>query len=234
MMAQHPSFSPAEFGTVGVLMGGVSAEREISLKSGRAVHQALLQLGIEAQAVDVGPNLVELLLRRRFDRVFIALHGGDGEGGQVQAVLEALNIPYTGSGVAASALALDKWRAKLVWQALGLPTPASRRVRRLEELKRAADEIGYPLAVKPVLEGSSLGVTRVDAAAGLEAAWAHAVPFGPVLAERWIEGRELTLAVLGSRVLPAIELRTSHRFYDYSAKYNAPDTECWNSTPCPG
>ena len=217
--------SPADFGRVAVLMGGWAAEREISLLSGQAVLQSLRRSGVDASAIDAGRDLVARLTGEPWARVFNALHGRGGEDGVVQGLLEVLGLPYTGSGVLASALAMDKLRTKQVWLASGVPTPPFRVLREAADLDGVAADPGYPVMVKPLREGSSLGMARADDRAGLEAAFAAARGFDQVvLAERWIEGAEYTAAVLGGRVLPFIRLETPRGFYDYEAKYRAEST----------
>jgi len=214
----------ADFGRVAVLMGGRSAEREISLKSGTAVLEALLCRGVDAAAVDVGADVLERLGEGRFDRAFLILHGRGGEDGTIQGALELLGLPYTGSGVMASAIGMDKYRSKLVWRGVGLPTPELVMLRSAEDLG-GADALGYPLIIKPVHEGSSIGMTKVAGPAELEAAWQAARGYdAEVLAERWIAGIELTCAVLVGEALPLIRLETPHAFYDYQAKYFATTT----------
>ncbi len=214
----------ADFGRVGVLMGGTSAEREISLMSGGAVLGALLRRGVDAEGVDVGPDILEHLARERFDRAFLMLHGRGGEDGTMQGALEILGLPYTGSGVMASAIGMDKYRTKLVWQGCGLPTPDFVMLRAKADLA-GAQALGYPLIVKPAREGSSIGMTKVNGEAELEAAWRTAQGYdADVLAERWIVGTELTCAVLVGEALPLIRLETPRSFYDYEAKYLATTT----------
>ncbi len=217
--------TPADFGKVGVLLGGKSAEREVSLKSGGMVLAALRGRGVDAHPFDPAERGLDALLDARYDRVFIALHGRFGEDGTVQGVLEWLGIPYTGSGVLASALAMDKLRAKLVWQARGLPTPPYEILPASADMAAVAGRLGLPLMVKPVSEGSSLGMSKVRAAAALEEAYALAVNYDRVvMAEKFIEGTELTVGILGDEVLPIIKLETPRDFYDYQAKYVADDT----------
>jgi D-alanine-D-alanine ligase len=214
-----------QFGKVAVLMGGRSAEREISLKSGTMVLAALKRKGIDAHAFDPRDSGLEQLITRKFDRAFIALHGRFGEDGTVQGALEYLGIPYTGSGVMASALAMDKWRTKLLWQAAGVPTPAYELLSRNSHFSDAVSRIGLPLMVKPAREGSSIGMTKVTSVEKLEPAYELAAQYDEiVIAERFIEGIELTAAILGDEPLPLIRLETPRVFYDYQAKYFADDT----------
>ena len=213
------------FGKVAVLLGGKSAEREVSLKSGSMVLAALKKKGVDAHPFDPKERDLQDLLRERFARVFIALHGRFGEDGTVQGVLEWLGIPYTGSGVLASALAMDKLRTKRLWAAEGLPTASYEVLSKETDLKAAAKRLGTPLFVKPASEGSSVGMTKVKKAADLEEAYALAVNYDPVvIAEKFIDGPELTVGILGEQALPIIRIETPREFYDYEAKYIANDT----------
>ena len=213
-----------DFGRVAVLMGGLSAEREVSLKSGNAVLQALLRRDIDAVGIDAGADVVEQLQRGAFDRAFIVLHGRGGEDGVIQGALDTIGMPYTGSGVAGSALGMDKYRCKLVWQALGLKTPGFVIIEDAAGLERA-EALGFPLMIKPVHEGSSIGMARVDDAQALRSAWQQAAGFDAlVMAERWITGSEYTASILDDQALPLIRLETPHLFYDYDAKYSADTT----------
>ena len=213
------------FGKVAVLLGGKSAERAVSLKGGSMVLHALRRRGADAHPFDPAEQRLDALLDERFDRAFIALHGRFGEDGTVQGVLEWLGIPYTGSGVLASALAMDKVRAKLLWQANGLPTPPYEVLDAGTDFGAVARRLGLPLMVKPVNEGSSIGMSKVRAAGALEEAYTLAVNFDrSVIAEKFIEGTELTCGVLGDESLPLIRLETPRDFYDYEAKYVADDT----------
>jgi D-alanine-D-alanine ligase len=210
---------------VAVLLGGRSAERDVSLKSGALILAALRARGVDAHAFDPAEKELQELIDGHFGRVFIALHGRFGEDGTVQGVLEWLGIPYTGSGVLASALAMDKVRTKLLWQACGMPTPAHELLDARADLQAVAARLGMPLMVKPVNEGSSIGMSKVRAAGGLEEAYALAVNYDrKVMAERFIEGQELTAGILGEEPLPLIRLETPRAFYDYEAKYVADDT----------
>ena len=216
---------PTEIGKVAVLLGGKSAEREVSLKSGTMVLGALRARGIDAHPFDPAERGLDALIEGRYDRVFIALHGRFGEDGTVQGVLEWLGIPYTGSGVLASALAMDKLRAKLLWQASGLPTPPYEILHADSDLNAVAARLGLPLMVKPVCEGSSLGMSKVREPGALDEAYSLAVNYDRVvMAEKFIEGPELTVGILGDDVLPIIKLETPRDFYDYQAKYIADDT----------
>jgi D-alanine-D-alanine ligase len=219
---------PARFGRVALVLGGLSAERAISLKSGAAVLDALARLGIDATPVDPadhpGSACFEALNPERFDRAFIILHGRGGEDGQIQGALETLGLPYTGSGVLGSAIGMDKYRTKLVWGGAGLPTAEFALIHGQADLTRAA-ALGFPLMVKPAHEGSSLGMARADDLAGLRSAWAAASELDAVvLAERWLSGAEYTCAILGEQTLPLIRLETPHAFYDFEAKYQAEST----------
>ena len=213
------------FGKVAVLLGGRSAEREVSLKSGAMVLNALRNRGVDAHAFDPQQRDLAALIAEKFDRVFIALHGRYGEDGTIQGALELLGIPYTGSGVLASALAMDKWRSKLVWQAAGIPTPRYELLTAQSDFAAVASRLSLPIMVKPANEGSSIGMSKVRAASGLEEAYALAANYDSVvLAEQFIDGIELTAAVLGSEALHLIKLETPRDFYDYEAKYLASDT----------
>ncbi|MBV8030048.1 MAG: D-alanine--D-alanine ligase [Betaproteobacteria bacterium] len=213
------------FGKVAVLLGGRSAEREVSLKSGSMVLAALRKKGVDAHAFDPAEKSLELLQKERFDRAFIALHGRFGEDGTVQGVLEWLRIPYTGSGVLASALAMDKLRAKRIWQAEKLPTPPWEVLGKDTNFRVTARRLGLPVMVKPASEGSSIGMSKARAADALDEAYALAANYDKVvLAEKFIEGTELTGAILGEEALPLIRLETPREFYDYEAKYVANDT----------
>lgn len=214
------------FGKVAVLYGGHSAEREVSLRSGQAVLEALQAAGVNAYGIDAGADLAERLIADRPDRVFIAVHGRGGEDGSLQGLLESLQLPYTGSGVMASALGMDKLRTKLVWQSLGLSTPRYELLRDKTDCVQLIERLGTPLIVKPVHEGSSIGMSKAGNLAELEAAWDAAQQYDDQsLVEQWISGAEFTVAILDGRALPAIRLRTTHTFYDYNAKYLANDTQ---------
>ncbi|HXL76685.1 MAG TPA: D-alanine--D-alanine ligase [Burkholderiales bacterium] len=213
------------FGKVAVLLGGKSAERAVSLNSGGMVLNALRSRGVDALAFDPAERGLDALIGERFERAFIALHGRFGEDGTVQGVLEWLGIPYTGSGVLASALAMDKLRAKLLWHAEGLPTPPYAVLTKDSDLRTVARKLGVPLMVKPASEGSSIGMSKVRSAARLDEAYALAVNYDRVvIAEKFIDGTELTAGILGDQVLPLIKIETPRDFYDYEAKYIADDT----------
>lgn len=225
------SHAPQAFGRVAVLMGGRSAEREISLRSGAAVLDALRRQGVDAHGLDAGADVMVRLKEGAFERAFIALHGRGGEDGVIQGALETVGLPYTGSGVLASALSMDKLRSKRVWQGAGLPTPACASVAREEELDAAVARVGLPLIVKPAHEGSSLGMSKVQTREELSAAWRAAREYDPdVFLEKWIEGPEYTVAIIGTQALPLIAISTQRQFYDYAAKYDDDTTrfEC----PC--
>ncbi|SFC04624.1 D-alanine-D-alanine ligase [Marinospirillum celere] len=213
-------------GRVAVLMGGCSAEREVSLKSGQAVLAALQAKGVNAFGLDLGKNALAQLLAEPMDRAFIALHGRGGEDGCIQGALEWLGVPYTGSDVMASALAMDKYKCKQVWLGQGLPTPASCLLTPESDPEQVVEHLGLPIMVKPAHEGSSLGMSKVDSAADLKAAWEEASHYDArVLAERYIQGAEFTVSIVGDQALPVIGLQTSHAFYDYNAKYVTGDTQ---------
>jgi D-alanine-D-alanine ligase len=217
--------NPAMFGKVAVLFGGCSAEREVSLKSGAAVLRALQHSGVDAHPFDPAVQNLQALVDDGFDRVFIALHGRFGEDGTVQGALELLGVPYTGSGVMASALGMDKWRTKLVWQAGGLPIPDYALLDEHSDWESVAQRLGLPLFVKPANEGSSVGISKVKSVAELPAAYREAVKHDPlVLAESFIGGGEYTVAILGDRTLPVIKIVPANEFYDYEAKYLSNDT----------
>jgi len=227
---------PAQFGRVAVLLGGTSSEREVSLDSGRNVLEALRRRGVDANPVDGIPALVTALTGAggpRFDRVFNILHGnrGGGEDGVLQGLLDALSIPYTGSGVLGSALSMDKIRTKQVWLSVGLPTPAYITLQRGEDVVAAAHKLGLPVIVKPACEGSSVGITRCFKDADLAAAVELAARYeGALLVEQLIQGEEYTVAILGSEALPSIRIVPAGEYYDYHAKYVAEDTQYL----CPG
>jgi D-alanine-D-alanine ligase len=226
VMVETCNHDPKLFGRVAVLFGGKSAEREVSLKSGAAVLDALLAAGVDAFGIDVGADFLQQLVNQQIDRAFIVLHGRGGEDGSMQGLLECLGIPYTGSGVLASALAMDKLRTKQVWQSLDLATPRHMVLTSMADCELAVAELGFPLIVKPAHEGSSIGMAKVATLAALIAAWQDASQYdSQVLVEQWISGPEFTIAMLRGQVLPPIALGTSHSFYDYDAKYLANDTQ---------
>jgi D-alanine-D-alanine ligase len=216
---------PQQFGKVAVLLGGHSSEREVSLISGNAVLAALKASGIDAHPFDPAERNLHELRDENYARAFIALHGRYGEDGTVQGALELLGLPYTGSGVLASALAMDKWRSKLVWQAAGLPVPQYELLARDSDDDAVAAKLGLPLFVKPANEGSSVGISKVKAARDLRAAYEAAAQYDKlVLAERYLGGGEYTVVILGDQALPAIKIEPANEFYDYEAKYLRDDT----------
>lgn len=218
--------SGKRFGKVAVLLGGTSAEREISLMSGNAVLAALREQGVDAHAFDPAQRSLFDLQREKFDRAFIALHGRHGEDGTVQGALQLMRIPYTGSGVLASALCLDKWRTKLIWKAVGIPVPRDEIVNAASSWPQVAAKLRLPLIIKPVHEGSTLGLTKVEAVADLPAAYKLAARYDTaVLAEEFIEGEELTAAILGDRALPLIRIEAPGGKYDYQNKYFSDQTK---------
>jgi D-alanine-D-alanine ligase len=213
-------------GKVAVLMGGPSAEREISLISGKAVLEALRSKRIDAHAFDPAERDLFELRREGFARAFIALHGRFGEDGTVQGALEVMRVPYTGSGVMASALSMDKWRTKLVWESAGVPTPRFAMVREESDWEKVARRLGLPLIVKPAREGSTLGITKVRVATELLPAYQFAAKFDElVLAEEFVEGQELTASVLADTALPLIRIEAPGGNYDYQNKYFTDDTK---------
>ncbi|WP_043309099.1 D-alanine--D-alanine ligase [Pseudomonas sp. ML96] len=225
-MSLHSTLDPKAFGRVAVLFGGKSAERAVSLKSGAAVLEALQSAGVDAFGIDVGDDFLQRLVAEKIDRAFIVLHGRGGEDGSMQGLLECAGIPYTGSGILASALAMDKLRTKRVWLSLGLPTPNHAALASEEDCRAAAAELGFPLFVKPAHEGSSIGMAKVADVDALIAAWKDASKYdSQVLVEQMIDGPEYTIAMLRGQVLPPIGLGTPHTFYDYDAKYLANDTQ---------
>ena len=224
---------PGEFGRVAVLMGGSSSEREVSLDSGRNVLEALRSRGIDAHAVDGIPALVDALVHGQFDRVFNILHGnkGGGEDGVLQGLLDAFEVPYTGCGVLASALTMDKIRTKQVWLSAGLPTPKFLRLSPGSDVRAAALQLGLPVFVKPSSEGSSVGVARVVDEAAIDDAIRVAQEYGgEMLMEQMVVGDELTVGILGEIALPSIRIVPKGEWYDYNAKYIADDTQYL----CPG
>jgi D-alanine-D-alanine ligase len=217
---------PRAYGKVAVLLGGTSAEREVSLKSGAAVLAALQAAGVDAHAVDPADgNLHARLLDGGFARAFIALHGRGGEDGVMQGMLETLGLPYTGSGVLGSALGMDKLRTKQIWRSAGIPTPEFTLLQTAGEVEAQRDGLSYPVIVKPAHEGSSIGIGKVEKAQDLLPAWEAAAAYdSDVLVEQWITGAEYTAGILGETALPLIRLETPHAFYDYAAKYQADTT----------
>ncbi len=212
-----------DFGKVAVLFGGTSAEREVSLKSGSRVLAALQSQGVDAHAFDPAERKLDELAG--FDRAFIALHGRHGEDGTIQGALELMHIPYTGSGVMASAVGMDKWRTKLLWRSVGLPIPEFVMLDATSDFAAVEAQLGLPLFVKPACEGSSIGVTKVRKAGELHAAYLEAAKHDPlVIAEKGVLGGEYTASILGDEALPIIKIEPATDFYDYEAKYFRDDT----------
>ncbi|WP_028302236.1 D-alanine--D-alanine ligase [Oceanospirillum beijerinckii] len=210
---------------VAVLYGGTSAERDVSLKSGRAVIAALESVNTDVIAIDVQHNWLEQLLDSQFDIAFLALHGRGGEDGTIQGLLDSLEIPYTGSGVLGSALAMDKLKTKQIWQTLGLPTPAYEIITPDSDPEVIWQQLSVPMMVKPVHEGSSIGLSKVEQLSELKEAIDKAAELdSQVMAEEWVTGREYTISILDGKALPVIGLETHHQFYDYEAKYLVNDT----------
>jgi D-alanine-D-alanine ligase len=219
------------FGRVGVLYGGQSAEREISLQSGSAVFAALQEAGVDSVLIDVGDNIIADLKNAKIDRAFLMLHGPGGEDGRIQALLEYLHIPYTGSGVQSSALAMDKLHTKQVWRGVSLegsqklPTPAYAVLTEKSDFAAVLKKLGGEVIVKPANEGSSIGMSRAKTVEELKTAFAAAEKYqGSILVEQLIVGAEYTIAILDGEALPPIKLETDHSFYDFNAKYIADDT----------
>jgi len=221
-----------DYGKVVVLMGGNSAEREISLISGQAVLHALQRQGIDATPLDTQHHVIEKILALKPDRAFVALHGRGGEDGTMQGVLKTLGIPFTGSDVLGSALSMDKARTKSIWQGCELPTPPSVLLTANTDWNAVVEQLGLPIMVKPASEGSSVGMTKVDRAEDLPAAWHTAHQFDQkILAEQWIIGKEYTATLLDKEVMPLIRLETPTRsFYDFAAKYQ--DNQTLYHCPC--
>lgn len=218
--------SIADFGRVAVLMGGRSAEREISLKSGQAVLEALLEKGVDAHKVDIRSDASAQLQAGKFDRAFIILHGRGGEDGEIQGVLQSLDLPYTGSDLTGAVLSMNKMLSKQVWLHEGLPTANFEQVTNESQSSEVITKLGLPLIIKPVNEGSSIGMTKVNSTNELAKAIQTATEFdAEVIAESWITGKEYTVAILDEIALPVIELRTPHEFYDFEAKYQSNTTE---------
>ena len=217
--------TPADYGKVAVLMGGWAAEREVSLNSGQAVLTGLQAKNVDAHGVDANRDVLRVLEKGRYDRVFNIIHGRGGEDGVIQAALELLGIPYTGSGVLGSAVCMNKILTKKIFIGSQLPTPEFQLITSDSEVNDVTQRLGLPLMMKPALEGSSIGVTKVKQADDLKHAWQAATEYcDEVFAERWIYGKEYTVAIVGNDVLPVIRLETPHQFYDYQAKYFSDDT----------
>jgi len=214
-----------DFGKVAVLMGGWSAERAISLLSGNAVLTALQQNNVDAHGIDVGRDIAAVLAAGNYERALIMLHGRGGEDGAMQGLLEVMGMPYTGSGILGSALAMDKLRCKQVWAAEGYPTPDYLVLETEHDCKKALEQLGLPMIIKPALEGSSIGMSKVEKEDEMLPAFHLARgSSGAIIAEKWITGAEYTAAILNRKVLPMIRLETDRKFYDYVAKYESDDT----------
>lgn len=214
-----------KFGKVAVLYGGWAAERPVSLKSGAAVLEALQASGVDAHGIDVGRNVISVLQNGNYDRIFNILHGTGGEDGVIQGALEILGIPYTGCGVMASAISMDKLMTKRVWAGAGLPTPAYRVLGADTDFAAVVDGLGLPLMVKPVTEGSSIGLSKVTEAGALQAAYHRAAECCEVvIAEQWVAGAEYTAGILAGESLPLVRLEVPGEFYDFDAKYVSNDT----------
>ena len=214
----------SDFGKVAVLFGGTSAEREVSLNSGSRVLAALQGQGIDAHAFDPASQPLDAL--KGYDRAFIALHGRHGEDGTIQGALEVMHIPYTGSGVLASALAMDKFRTKLMWRAAGLPIPDYAVLTADSDFAEVEEQLGLPLFVKPAHEGSSIGITKVKQRGALKAAYEAAAKLDPlVIAEKGVLGGEYTVGIIGDEAMPIIKIEPATEWYDYEAKYNRDDTQ---------
>jgi len=223
-MAQN--YIQQHFGKVAVLMGGPSAEREISLKSGAAILTALKKSNVHAEAIDVSTDVFEKLHSGKYERAFIALHGPLGEDGCIQGGLEVMGMPYSGSGVMASSICMNKLMTKQIWQGCGIPTPKYRVLSDELGENELITELGLPMIFKPVSQGSSIGITKVNNKAEIAPAWVSARNYEEtVIAEQWVEGREYTIAMLDGKALPVIRLETSRSFYDYDAKYQSNDTQ---------
>lgn len=219
------------FGKVAVLMGGWATERSISLKSGYAVLEGLLAQGVDAHIVDADRNVVDVLRAEKYDCVFNILHGRGGEDGKIQGALEISQIPYTGCGVMASAISMDKLMTKRIWSGASLPTPAFEILTANSAFDAIVTRLGLPLIVKPVQEGSSIGMTKVNQQGQLKAAYEKAAEFDDIVfAEQWITGKEFTVAILGDLVLPPIQIVANTGFYDFDAKYESNETEYY--CPC--
>ncbi len=215
-----------DFGKVAVLMGGWAAERSVSLKSGQAVLEGLLEQGVNAHKVDADRNVIDILRDEKFDHVFNILHGRGGEDGEVQGILEISQIPYTGCGVMASAISMDKLMTKRIWSGANLPTPAFEILTPQSDFNAVIGKLDLPLMVKPVQEGSSIGMTKVTKAEQLKPAYEKAAEFDDVVfAEQWVTGKEFTVAILGDQVLPPIQIVANTDFYDFDAKYESNETQ---------
>jgi len=217
---------PEDFGRVAVLMGGSAAEREVSLKSGLAVFEALKNQAVDVVAVDVKESAIAALAAQKIDRVFNIIHGRGGEDGVLQAILEDMNLPCTGSGVMASALTMDKLRTKLCWQGYGLLTPKWFVLKDEKEIDACIESLGFPVIVKPAQEGSSIGMSKANNKNELRKALILAENYQcDVLVEAWVTGEEYTVAVIDGEALPVIRLQTANEFYDFEAKYQSNSTQ---------
>ena len=226
MSSQTSSQNIKQFGKVAVVMGGWAAEREVSLNSGKAVLDGLLEKGIDAHKLDAGRDILDVLRKEKFDRVFNILHGRGGEDGVLQGALDVLQIPYTGCGVMASAITMDKLMTKRMWIGSGLPTPAFEILTPESDFEKVVEKLGLPVMVKPAQEGSSIGMSKVSEAQQLKPAFEKAANYDSVVfAEQWVIGKEFTVAILGDEVLPPIRLEADADFYDYNAKYVSNDTQ---------
>ena len=216
----------SKFGKVAVLMGGWAAEREVSLNSGAAVLAALQSAGVDAHGVDVDRDILNVLQAGSYDRAFIVLHGRGGEDGVIQGALEVMQLPYTGCGVMASAISMDKLMSKRIWLGAGLPTPKFEMLTESSDFSGVVERLGLPLMVKPATEGSSIGMAKVNKAEQLQQAWRDAAEYdSQVFAEQWIEGNEYTCAILDGEAQPLIRLEIQNDFFDYEAKYQSNDTK---------
>ncbi len=224
MQKMNQNLNPDKYGRVGVVFGGVSAERDVSLQSGQVVYDALARAGVNVVALDVGDQPMQTIQAAGVDRVVLVLHGPVGEDGTIQGALEVAGIPYTGSGVLASALAMDKWRCKSLWLGMGLPTAEFTMLDKHSNWAAILEQLGGAVMVKPSCEGSSIGMYKAETVQELHDAWAQASVYGAVMAERWISGSEYTVAILDGQALPPIKLETDRGFYDYEAKYVVNDT----------
>jgi D-alanine-D-alanine ligase len=219
------AFDLNRYGRVGVLFGGVSAERKISLESGQAILDACSRLGLNAVGIDVKDNVIDSIKQANIDTAFIALHGGIGEDGRLQSLLDFMGIAYTGSGVQSSVVAMNKLMSKQMWLGMGLPTPKFALLNSLVDAKDVFAQLGKEVMIKPAHEGSSIGMSIAKTASELESAYRKALQYdSSVLAEQLMPGPEYTIAILDRQVLPPIKLETDHGFYDYDAKYLADDT----------
>ncbi len=214
------------FGKVAVLMGGWAAEREVSLNSGKAVLKALQAKQVDAHGIDADRKVLDTLRNGKFDRVFNIMHGRGGEDGEIQGALDVLQIPYTGCGVMASAISMNKLMTKRIWSGANLPTPAFIVLTAETNFDEVVEQLGLPLMVKPANEGSSIGMSKVNKAEELKAAYEYAAEYDSLIfAEEWVTGHEYTIAILGNKALPVIRLEVQSDFYDYEAKYSSNDTQ---------